>query len=363
MTTDELSILKIETEKNIARYNNLQLARKVQLNSAYGALGNAWFRFYDTRLAEGITMSGQLAIRWIEKHVNGFMNRTLKTNNADYVIAVDTDSIYLILDKIVQQVIPDVSDTARVIKFMDNLCQKELLPFISKSYDDLASYVNAYKQSMIMKREVLADKVIWTSKKRYIVNVWNNEGVALKEAKMKIMGLEMIKSSSPEICRAKMKEAVKLIISGTEDDLITYINKFQKDFKNLPPEDLAFPRGVNGIIKYGDPITGMPISRTPMHTRGSLIYNHIIKTRNLDKKYQLIHEGDKIKFINMKMPNPFNSNVMAFPLRSPPELELEKYIDYDMQFNKTFLDPLKIITEAIKWKTEKVVNTIDSFFT
>jgi DNA polymerase elongation subunit (family B) len=351
---------RLEIEKKIARYNNLQLARKIQLNSAYGALGNEFFRFYDTRQAEAITLAGQLSIKWIENKVNAYMNKNLKTVGKDYIVAVDTDSIYLVLDGIVDRVLPN-ADTLKTIRFMDKLCQNEITPYIQKSYQDLANYTGAFKQAMKMKREALADKAIWTAKKRYIVNVWNDEGVELKEPKMKIMGLEAIKSSTPEICRGKIKDAIKLIINKDNDEVISFIDDFRQSFQSLPSEDVAFPRGVNGVIEYADKDKIFK-KGTPIHVRGSLVYNQILKEKKLDKKYQLIKDSDKIKFMYLKTPNPYKSNVLAFPMRMPPEFNAEKYIDYTMQFEKVFLEPLKIILNAIGWESEHT-NTLESFFT
>lgn len=350
---------KADCERLISRYNNLQLARKIQLNSAYGALGNAYFRFFDTRLAEGITKAGQLAIKWIEKKINAHMNHVLRTGEEDYVIAVDTDSIYLRLGPLVEKVhalnklsIGKPDPIEKTIAFMDAVCEKDIMPYIQVSYQELADYVNAYEQSMQMKREILANKVIWTAKKRYIVNVWNDEGVALKEPKMKIMGLEMIKSSTPEVCRTKMKEAVKLILNGTEDQIIEFIDKFREEFYKLPAEDVAFPRGVNGLRTYTDADTTYK-KGTPIHVKGSLIYNALLAERNLLKMYPKIQDSDKIKFMYLTVPNPFKAETIAFPLRLPPALGVEEYIDYPKQFDKAFLSPLKIVLNPIGWKTEK----------
>ena len=244
---------RVELEKTIARYNNLQLAKKVSLNSAYGALGNEYFMFYDVRQASAITTAGQLSIRWIENKLNEYLNRVLKTDNKDYVIASDTDSIYLVLDELVHQTLGKENgtrDVQQVISFLDKVCENKIQSFIDKSYNELAGYTNAYAQKMIMKREALADKGIWTAKKHYVLNVYNNEGVSYKIPQVKVMGLDMIKSSTPSACRIKLKEALDVILSKTENDMIEFIEKFRGEFKTLPLSDIAFPRGVNGIEKY-----------------------------------------------------------------------------------------------------------------
>ena len=349
---------KYEIEKRIARYDNLQLAKKVSLNSAYGALGSQYFRFYDLRMALGVTTSGQLAIRWIENKLNDYMNKLLQTNS-DYVIASDTDSIYLKLGPIVDKFCKDKS-IEQTIQFMDKICEDKIQPYIDKSYGELADYLKAYSQKMQMKREALANKGIWTAKKRYILNVFNNEGVAYKEPKMKVMGLEMIKSSTPSAIRTKMAEAIKIMMIGNENDIHKFIIKFKEEFRSLPPEEISFPRGINGLNKYSDAVT-LYKSGTPIHVKGAILYNNFIKQNNLTKKYPLIQEGEKIKFAYLKMPNHFKDTVISYPTRLPKELNLHEYIDYDMQFEKAFIEPIKIILDCMGWSTEKV-NTLEGFF-
>lgn len=351
---------KAELKRQISRCNNIQLAKKVTLNSAYGAIGNAYFRFFDIRIAEAITLSGQLAIRWIENKLNDYLNKMLKTNNVDYVIASDTDSIYLNLGGLVKKFISDSSDKKKTIRMLDKFCDEKIQPFIDASYQELADYMNAYAQKMKMKREALADRAIWTAKKRYLINVYNNEGVEYKEPQMKIMGLEAIKSSTPNACREKIKEAFKVIVEKDEKAVMKFIAEFREEFKTLPVQDIAFPRGVNGLAKYHDDKTiyGM---KTPIHVRGSLIFNNQISQRGLDKKYEKIKEGEKIKFIYLKEPNTIRSDVISFISSIPKEFDLEKYIDYDTQFEKSFLEPLKIVLDCINWKAEKQ-NSLEDFF-
>jgi DNA polymerase elongation subunit (family B) len=354
---------KYEIEKRIARYNNLQLAKKVSLNSAYGALGSQYFRFYDLRMALGVTTAGQLSIRWIEGKLNDYMNKLLSTDT-DYVIASDTDSIYLNLGPLVDKVygaggvvqLPAV----KVIDFMDRVCEDKIQPYIDKSYKELAEYVHAYAQKMQMKREGLANKAVWTAKKRYIMNVYDNEGVRYKEPDLKVMGLEMVKSSTPAAVREKMKESIRIIISGTEADMHKFIADFRDDFRKLNPEDVSFPRGMNGLREYSDSVT-LYKKGTPIHVKGAIIYNHMLEKMNLTKKYPKIQEGEKIKFSYLKQPNPFKDTVISYPSRLPTEFDITKYIDYDRQFEKTFLEPIKAILECIGWTPEKR-GSLEDFF-
>ena len=354
---------RADLERLIARYNNLQLAKKLSLNSAYGAMGSQYFRFYDLRLASGITTAGQLSIRWIEGKINDYLNKLLNTND-DYVIAVDTDSTYLRLGALVNKVygaeVAESMPRQKVIEFMDKVCEERLQPYIDKSFSELATYVNAYQQKMQMKREALADKGIWTAKKRYILNVYNNEGVQYAEPYIKVTGLEMIKSSTPSVVRDKMKESIKIMISGKEEDMHEFVEKFRSEFKNLPVEDISFPRGLNGLATYTDNVM-LYKKGTPIHVKGAIIYNHHLKQMKLTNRYQLVQEGEKVKFTYLKMPNPFKDTVMSFPTRMPKEFDIQQHIDYDMQFEKAFLHPIKIILNCIGWSTEKQY-TLESFF-
>ena len=348
-------------EKEIARCNNIQMARKIQLNSAYGAIGNQYFRYYKLANAEAITLSGQVSIRWIENRMNQYLNKILKTEGEDYVIASDTDSIYLNMGPLVDKFLSNKSgDKTAVVSLLDKICQDKLEPFIEQSYTELADYVQAYEQKMIMKRENIAERGIWTAKKRYILNVWNSEGVQYNEPKLKMMGIEAVKSSTPAPCRQMIKDGLKLMMNGTEEDVINFIDESRKKFKQLPPEEIAFPRSVSDVVKYKSH-SDIYSKGTPIHCRGALLFNHYIKEKKLTNKYSLINNGEKIKFLYLKKPNIIQENVISFIQDFPTELGLDKYIDYDLQFEKSFVEPLKSILDAIGWNVEKTVN-LELFF-
>ena len=350
-----------ELEKEIARCNNIQMAKKISLNSAYGAIGNQYFRYYKLANAEAITMSGQVSIRWIERKMNSYLNKILKTNDVDYVIASDTDSIYLNMGPFVETVYKGREKTTEeIVGFLDKVCEVEFEKYIESSYQELADYVNAYDQKMQMKRENIADRGIWTAKKRYILNVWDSEGVRYDEPKLKIMGLEAVKSSTPAPCRQKIKDALKIVMTKTEDEMISFIDNFRKAFNELPPEEISFPRSINDVNKHKSSST-LYCKGTPIHARGAILYNHLIKEKKLDKKYAKIQNGEKIKFCYLKLPNPIRENVISYIQEFPKEFGLDKYIDYDLQFSKAFLEPMKVILDAINWKVEKTVN-LESFF-
>ena len=357
----ELKRLHDQTVKDITKYNNFQMAKKIALNSAYGAVGNQYFRYYKVENAEAITLSGQVSIRWIENKVNGYLNKLLSTEEIDYVVASDTDSIYINFGPLVDKFFSHkTDDKAKVVTILDQICQDKLEPFIEESYEELASYVNAYDQKMQMKRENIADRGIWTAKKRYILNVWDSEGVRYEDPKLKIMGIEAVKSSTPAPCRTMIKDALQLMMSGTEEDVIDFIDKSRDKFRKLPPEEIAFPRTVNNVDKYRAHST-IYDKGTPIHARGALLFNHYIKEKKLDNKYSLINNGEKIKFCYLKKANPIRENVISFISDFPRELGLDKYIDYELQFQKAFLEPVKVILDAIGWNVEKTVN-LELFF-
>ena len=350
-----------ELEREISRCNNIQMAKKISLNSAYGAIGNQYFRYYKLANAEAITMSGQVSIRWIERKMNSYLNKILKTNDVDYVIASDTDSIYLNMGPFVETVYKGREKTTEeIVGFLDKVCEVEFEKYIESSYQELADYVNAYDQKMQMKRENIADRGIWTAKKRYILNVWDSEGVRYEEPKLKMMGIEAVKSSTPAPCRQMIKDGLKLMMSGTEEQVIEFIDKCRSDFRKLPPESIAFPRTASDVRKYRSH-SDIYAKGTPIHIRGALLFNHYIKEKNLTNKYSLIGNGEKVKFIYLKKPNIIRENIISFIQDFPTELGLDKYIDYELQFEKSFLEPLKSILDAIGWNVEKTVN-LELFF-
>ena len=335
----------------ISNLNNQQMAIKILMNSLYGALGNRWFRYFDQRVAESITLAGQLSIKWAERAVNEEMNKLLDTDGKDYVIAIDTDSVYINMSKLVDKFTPKDP-----VKFLDKISSEHFEKVLEKSYADLAEYTNSFVNRMEMGREVIADKGIWVAKKRYILNVHNSEGVQYKEPKLKMMGIEAIKSSTPLECRVKMKELFKIIVSGTEAETQSFISNFRSEFNKLSAEDVSFPRSLSAVSKWRDSAT-IYKKATPIHARGALLYNHHTKGMNVEP----IKAGDKVRFVYLKQPNPIKENVITFPLHLPRELGLDKYIDYGLQFQKTFVDPLEPILDAVGWSAEPKAQ-LDMFF-
>ena len=343
-------------ERDIAIAENRQMAIKILLNSLYGALGNRYFRFFDQRIAEAITLTGQLTIRWAEYSLNAYLNRVLKTPKwKDFVIAIDTDSLYVCLDDFIQKFKPE-----NTIDFLDKVCSEALETELENSYAQLYDILGGVDNRMVMKREAIADRALWTAKKRYIMNVHDNEGVRYAEPKLKIMGIEAIKSSTPEPCRKALKEIFKVIMSSDEKSVQTAIETFKGHFKTLSPDQIAFPRGVSEVRKWQDRNT-LYKKGTPIHVRGSILYNKLIADLSLKKKYEPINNGEKIKFLYLRKPNSIHENVIAFPDYLPDEFGLTKYIDHELQFQKTFLDPIEPVLDAVGWTSKEVANLEDFF--
>ena len=346
--------------REISRCHNIQWARKIALNSAYGAVGNQYFRYYDVSQASAITTTGQFIIRFIEEKVNNYLNTILKSEEKlDYIVASDTDSIYVTLDKLVEKTCEGKTND-QICNFLDKVVGSRIEPFLEKCFDELSDYTNAFKNCMVMKREVLANKGIWVAKKRYMLNVLDEEGVRLSEPKLKIMGIEAVKSSTPKVCRGKIKEAIKIIMSKNQSDLHAFIADFKKEFFQMSAEQISFPRSCNNLKKYKHS-SNIFIKGTPIHVKGALIYNENLKRFGLKNKYPFIREGDKLKFLKLIEANPFKFDVISYITTLPKEFKLQEYIDYETQFEKTFLDPMRFILQSIGWENEQKAS-LEAFF-
>jgi DNA polymerase elongation subunit (family B) len=347
----------------VAALDAQQMAFKILANSGYGAIANQHFRYFKLEIAEAITVSGQLNIKWIENTVNKYLNTILKVEK-DRVIGIDTDSVLLNMHDIIKLIFPNtLPATEKVVNILDDYCKKKLNPVVDQATKDLAEYLNSKEHLVFFKREKIADKGLFIAKKRYVLSVWNNEGVTYSSPKMKIMGIEAVKSSTPEICRKAMKEAIPIILYKTLDDIKSFIDKFKDEFYNASLEDIAFPRSVNNLSKYAG-TSRIYESGTPMHVRAALLYNFLVKKFNLKNEYDLIKNNDKIKFVYLKIPNPIQENVIGFTTKFPEFNSLSKYIDYETQFNKTFIDPLQTMTDLLSWNLclDDTKQSLEEFF-
>lgn len=352
LSTDELRRRLKQAENDVSRHKVMQMGLKVTLNAAYGMIGNQYSRYYDIRIAEGITLSGQLSIQWIQRKLNEYLNKLLKTDGVNYVVAGDTDSVYITLAPLVEKVAKGRS-TEEIVRFLDKVCHEKFEPYIEQSYQELADYVNAFEQKMVMKREVIADRAIWRAKKNYILNVWNSEGVQYEKAKLKKKGIETERSSTPEMCRDGISDALKVTMTGTEAESQAHIKSFRDRFMSAGIDDIASPSGISDINKWMVPDDAEFKSGTPWHVKAAITYNRMIRKFDLDKKYRTIRNGDKIKIVPLRNGNPTGNDRIAYPDILPPEFNLDKWVDYMSQYKKSYLNPMQSIYDVIGWSAVK----------
>lgn len=323
-------------------------------------MANQYFRYYSTDIAEGITLTGQFVIKFIGNEINRFLGEKLKIENFDGVISSDTDSVMLCLDELIKRVVPPDTPTLKIIDFIDKFSKSALEPFVKSKFEELAEYTNAFENKMDMKREAIADRGIWRAKKNYVIQVYDNEGVRFSEPYLKTVGIETAKSSTPEIVRNALKKSISVLLNKNEADIHKFVKEFKHEFMNAPIDAISFPRGVSDIEKY-DNGDGTWKLGAPIHVKSSILYNSLLKKTGLINKYPLIHSGEKIKFIYLVEPNPTRSNAIAITDFLHKEFGLDDFIDKELQFEKTFLSPLRSFTNILGWTTE-FRQLLDDFF-
>lgn len=338
--------------KKVASLKAKQQAYKILANSGYGALANKYFTFFSIDLAMSITLSGQLSIKWVAKALNEFMNELMETEGKDYIIAVDTDSNYLNCGPLVDKLFPNETDKTKIINFLDKFAETKCQAVIDKAFSELAKKMNAFDPCLKMKREAIAEAGLWTGKKRYCLNVLDDEGVRFEKPKMKATGLEVKRSSVPEICRKALSDCLEIILTKTEDDLVAYVAQFEEKFNALSFYDIARPSGMNGLEKYYDPVTLFK-QKCPAHVKGAIVFNEWIRRNKLQDKYPLIADGEKIRWVELRLPNKLQSEVLSCSGKVPSELNIQELIDYRAQFESTFLKPVTSFARVARWSVER----------
>ncbi|MAE56074.1 MAG: DNA polymerase [Porticoccaceae bacterium] len=340
--------------------NLRQYVIKILLNSGYGAFVNKYFRWYDQRIGKSITLSGQLVIQIAEREINKWMNKVLQTENVDYIIAIDTDSNYLNCQPLVDKFFSNKSKN-EIVDILDKIAKEQVQKVLEEGWVDTKDYLNAYDQKMVMEREAIASSAFWTAKKRYAMCVWDMEGVRMPDdkPKLKIQGLDAIRSSTPQSCREALLTMIRLTLLEDEKTLQSYISDFKDKFKAMQFEDIAFPRTMNNISKMTQ--TSGFAKGTPPHIRGAIQFNRLLKQYKLEKDWETMKDGEKGKFIYLREPNNIGTNVLSFNHTVPKEFDFIKYIDFEKQFSKAIIEPMDIILSPIGWTPEKQ-NTLEDFF-
>lgn len=347
LSDEDLRALQKKVYQQFKEYGNKSWSLKILLNGGYGALTNEYNRWYSNELAESITLTGQLASNWVIRDLNAFMNNILRTDGVDYIVAADTDSCYLKVDDIVYKAYGDYDiEGEERFKFLMNLASK-IEKVIEESLERLYETLNVAEKSLHMKLESIGSAV-WVAKKRYAVSLVANKGIRLVPRKLKVMGLEVQRSSTPEFCRKAIKEVLPLVISGKQREAKELIMKTREEFRKQPFEVIAFPRGVNDIEKWMDMSRSdnLYLLKTPVHVRASIIYNTLVKEKGLENELPIIRSGDKIRYCYLKLPNPTREDIIGAPDTLPEEFELTEFIDYTKQFNKSFFGPIERILNA-----------------
>lgn len=346
-----------ESDRKI--YFTRQLATKILLNSLYGALGNAYFRFYDARLAESVTLSGQLAIKWIERGINEFLQAKLG-DKKDRCVYIDTDSVYFTLSDVLEHFGFTEQDMHKRVDMLDKVAKVIESKAIQPAIDSMYRAVSASKNVLHMDREVIALAGFWTAKKKYALAILDNEGERYKKPKLKVMGLSLIQAKTPEWVRNKLNDALYTLILGTDEQRIPkLISSAYEDFKKLRVEEIGENLRVGGMENY-DNGDGTAAKGALAHVRGSIYHNALIDKLGI-KGVNKIRSGDSISYSYLIEPNPHHINVIAWDTVLPTEFELHSYVDYKAMFNKTFKKPLIDMCKKVGVQYESV-STLDAFF-
>ncbi len=328
-----------------------QMAMKILLNSGYGATGNSSFRYFDIRIAASITSTGQVAIRWIGRKTNEYLNKTMGTTDVRYVIYTDTDSIYVNVEALVNKVMPDETDELKIVRFLDQVGEKKLVPLMAEWYEELADYLNSYENKMVMAREVIAPSATWTSKKRYAMKVWNSEGVQYDKPKMKVMGLESVRSTTPAYASDYLVECYALALdTDDETEMHEKIADIRDEFDRLDNTVIAEPTSVNGLTKWADKDTLFK-KGCPHHVKAALYHNKLVAD-NQWRHINPIQNGEKIMMVPLKAG--LEMKKIAFVGELPTEFELEDLVDRTKLYNSKFANPMQNFLDSLGWSPKRV---------
>lgn len=345
-------------------YNTLQNALKVKINSLYGFLGNKFSRYYQVELAEGVTITSQLVLKNGADEVSKIISQYSGCKYEDVLIYGDTDSIYYSMESIVNKHMSG-KPTEFIVDKLNQFHLAKIKPKIDDRINGLQQKLNCYIEQIKFVRDIISDISIFIAKKKYICSVWDAEGTRYKEPEIKLMGIESVKTSTPMFCRIAISDSIKTILYGTESEFHQFIKDTKSKFMKLDVEEVSFPKKITDINKYtiasmnnsifdvDDDNRNSHKKGAPIHVKGAIHYNNLIEKYNMENKIFMITNGDAIKYTYLTEPNPINNNTIAFMDNLPKEFGLHKYVNYDIQWEKSFYNPVNQIAEIVGWKMEK----------
>ena len=356
LSKDDLKQLLDTCESNFETCNVNQLSLKILINSLYGACGKEQFVFFNERIAQAITGNGRYFIKKLANNINAEFN---KSHTGNFIIYGDTDSVYFSIKPFVEDYKAEhpQADINELVDFALEFNNTNVNKIIDDTINEFATELNAYDASTIgAKAEICADTGIFIAKKRYVLRVREDEGTrfALDHPKIKTVGIEIARSSTPSWIRSKLKEAIPILLDKSFADVRTWFLKTKEEYMSQPVETLA----ISGAVTSLD--YNIKDSSIPIGSRSVLVYNKFVEDNNLTNKYPLIPPGEKSKRLYLKTPNKFNSDTIAFTNPSFIK-EFKDYIDYDKNFEKTFISPLSIMTTPLKYDITLKTDTLEDW--
>lgn len=379
MTDQELLDHFHHVQLQLGELYNKQKALKILLNSYYGATGFPGFRWYDLRMSTSVTLGGQVGIKIAANAVDDFLH-TICPNEPSACIGGDTDSFYVnfgpYAEKLGLTTVDQISDYIKDV----------LEPVIEEACKKYFDYMNHFEFCLNFKREVIAETGFFLDKKkRYAMLVKDSEGVRFNEPELKVVGLELLRSSTPAAVKPWLEEAILVILANNRMKLVRWLKDKRAIYETLPVEDISQNSSVSNITKYLVPaydaanrFIGYQVKKPkavsigedgfekehklgiPINSMAAINFNDYIKRNGWDKKYEAIREGSKIKLLRLK-PNPYNYEVIGYEGYWNKDFDLTPYIDRDIMFEKTFKQFIRNITNTFGWNLD-LEYTVDDLF-
>jgi len=373
--------VKMEGESS-GYYDNQQYVRKILANSIFGCASNEHFHLYNYYNGVSITLGGQALLRFLQKCLNEYMK--LKFHKMvpkifpeykgdclplqkDVVCQMDTDSLFLCFEEVVENLNISFENDQEIFDWMDRIHKVFVDPFIELCLNNFAQKYNL-EQIINFKREKIITEKIIIAKKKYVDRVLADEDkLYIQNPKIKKTGIETVRSDTPNFCKEKLDDLLKYMFEVKLKDqkkVLSKIREVNKEFKNANISDIAIPKGVSDYTKYASPTehyvqNGLIYPNgCPIHVRASMNYNYLVQTLKLP--LMPITNGTKVKFVHTSKINQLDQDVVAFINEWPEEFNNEFSIDYDRQFNRTFMSVIQRFFDVLKWgKIQLEENTLD----